>query len=684
MAVNIFPNDDWQTKINAASAGETFIVKLGVHLKARNLSPKDNQKFLGEIGSGGETPIVDLEFQQDARFMATSKTGIVLQDLEIRHFFLTALQRGVVDFNPSGSAVSNNCQCIRLYIHHGVGQGITVGHGGLVDECEVHNCFMAFAGGGNNCEVKNSWWHDLNNPDSVLQPWYQKMVDEQLGKWQKLTTISGGQWIVQVGFTSGFKFATTDGAKIHHNEVGPNVRGGGIWLDIRNINYDIYENYLHDNPNGGIHIEVSYGGKVHHNLVERVKVGDTGPGRFGILISESPGTASIPVQVFANTVRNCGGGIGMRQSTNRFNQTLDGTNFKRCMYVQIMSNIIEHCDVLAGATSGSGELILTDKATFHNEYDFNAYRAQPDNGQHFTQNRTWTDWQNIPQDPNGSFNATAPPTERHGSCTIPITFGVNAEGRKRGKGSSSVSVGLVVEAHGAGVLTPAPKGESVVPLAFDVTADGTPAKHGAPAPIGVAFVVSALGHKEPVPPPPVGTSTVGVSFAVTARGRKRAKGSATIPITFAVEPEPSAVKHGDSGVAVGFAVTASGHKNAHSSQFDEFGDPIPIEVGVSFGIFATGNSEPTPNDRHGSCTIPLQFTVIPTDEEGEDPDPPAGTPGKFGNTSVGVAFAVNASGHGATPGGGGGPPPPPGGQTAAILPEEYRTEESRMSQEGFS
>lgn len=686
MPVDIFHTDSWQTKIDANPPGTIFNIKrTGIHTKARNLTAKLNQEFNGEVGPGGEVPIVDGGFDLNKRFIRSTTTGVKVRDLEVRHYFLSNLQDRIIDFAPATGTEPSYGQgnsAIRIHAHHCIGALLRPGKGGTADDCDLHNAYMAL-GGGSFCEIKNSHWHDLNNPDPVLQPHYQKMVDDQLGDYIKLRADSSGMWTVLPGFQAGFKFAKSTGVKVYTNEVGPSINAPGIWFDISNIDYEIFDNWLHDSPySGAISIEISYGGKIYRNLCERLKtdpIARQGTNRWAIGIHESVGSASKKIEVYENRVLSCGGGIGMRQGTGRFDDLFpDGVTYARVSYLDAHHNDIEFCNTLAGITGGMGAP-LTDKATYHNEYDYNRYRSNK--AEPFTGDRSFAEWQAIPQDANGSYNATAPPTSRHGSCIINIPFSVTGVGRKRGKGQSSVSVGLTVTGSGAQVTPPvALHGFSVVPTLMEVTPVGRVGKKGtSTAPI--AFGVTAMGHKEPVPPPPIGTSSVDVSFGVTARGRKRGRGKSTISLEFAPSIEGEILTRGSSQVDVGFAVAGVGKKGAHSPR-DEFGDPISVEVGVAFGTVAVGQGLSN-TARNGSCTIPLLFDVLSELEDEDDPER-HGTPGKKGLSSVAVAMAVNAVGHGQTSGGSGGPPPPPGGPGPSLLPEEYKTTQRRTAQEGFS
>ena len=54
--VSINPGDNWQTKVNANSVGTTFCIKKGVH-KRQSVNPKQNNKFIGEVGGWGQVGV---------------------------------------------------------------------------------------------------------------------------------------------------------------------------------------------------------------------------------------------------------------------------------------------------------------------------------------------------------------------------------------------------------------------------------------------------------------------------------------------------------------------------------------------------------------------------------------------------------------------------------------------------
>jgi hypothetical protein len=71
------------------------------------------------------------------------------------------------------------------------------------------------------------------------------------------------------GFESGgSKFVMTD-SLIVRNSTFSNNCGVGLWLDIKNVNYQLYNNVIENNVREGLCIEVSFGGKVYNNSVSR-------------------------------------------------------------------------------------------------------------------------------------------------------------------------------------------------------------------------------------------------------------------------------------------------------------------------------------------------------------------------------------------------------------------------------
>lgn len=664
---DILPTDDWQTKINAASTGTVFTIKRGgVHTKARNLSPKTNMQFNGDVGPNGELPILDGQFAENKHFISTTASGIQIKNLEIKNYWRTTLQSGIIDFG-GGSTSGGNAIIDGLHLHHCIGIGIKVGPDIAIRNCDIHNLYQSIGGGSPDVLIEDNHWYDLNYPDPILQPYYKAMVDRQLGQWDKLGKDGSGMYFVKPGFQAGFKLAHAINPIVRRNEIN-HINGNGLWLDMNGgTGYDFYENHLYDSPDGGgIHIEITHGpGKVHDNILENVKTNENPTNMWAIQIGESSN-----VDVYRNTVRNCQGGIGIRASSNRAAEGDVARDNK------IRDNTIEHCGTLAGVTSGETQ-VLTN-SSFNNKWTLNRYRSTKSNP--FSGNRTWAQWKAIPQDADGTFNATAPPTSRHGSSTIGVSFGVTTVGKKRGKGSGSVSATFSVIGSGGGVSVPTPHGRGNVDVGFEVIAlgrkggvVGVPA--GGIASIPVAFGVTALGHKEPTVPPPIGSSSISTKFAITARGHKNAHGKGRIDLALSAAVSGAVVPSGSSSVPVAFAVTGDGRKGAIGSS----------QVDVGFGVDGVGEFATT---RHGTSTIGVKFTVAPfTDADDENSgEEPHGTAHKHGFSSIPTAIAVTALGHGQTSGGSGGPPvpPDPGGVQAPILPEEYRENRRMSSREDFT
>lgn len=90
------------------------------------------------------------------------------------------------------------------------------------------------------------------------------------------------------------KFISTYNAVFLHNYSHDNF-GSGFWADISNVGLEVAYNIISYNHRMGIHYEISYNGKIHHNVL--INNGPAGGGTLGIFISTSANT-----EVWANQI----------------------------------------------------------------------------------------------------------------------------------------------------------------------------------------------------------------------------------------------------------------------------------------------------------------------------------------------------------------------------------------------
>jgi parallel beta-helix repeat protein len=215
------------------------------------------------------------------------------------------------------------------------------------------------------------------------------------------------------GFESGgSKFVRTD-SLIVRNSTFSNNCGVGLWLDILNVNYQLYNNTVANNVREGICIEVSYGGKVFNNTVSG-NGWPTDPYRAngwlwdaGIGIHASPN-----VEVYGNTLNENFQGIVIIQQPRN---TSTGDAYAPAGGF-IAQNIYVHDNIIyqrvAGGDGSAGGGAVTDAgdtAIFtsrNNRWVRNTYYLGT-NARPFAWMGGWrtaAEWRAYGQDGTGSFN----------------------------------------------------------------------------------------------------------------------------------------------------------------------------------------------------------------------------------------------------------------------------------------
>lgn len=200
----------------------------------------------------------------------------------------------------------------------------------------------------------------------------------------------------------GSKFVATLNLTVRNSTFRNNL-GPGLWLDIDNKDFSIYQNHCNDNNGAlgcpaGIFIEISYAGTIYNNEVLRNGLSfNQWAWGSGIVIAASGG---VGLTIYNNVLSGNAGGISLVQQPR-------GTGAFGPYYVQ---NVYVHDNQVAMATGLNGMVQdFGDNAIFtsrNNRYDYNRYTFSGDAAFAFNNGpRDWPYWQGTAgQDLHGSMN----------------------------------------------------------------------------------------------------------------------------------------------------------------------------------------------------------------------------------------------------------------------------------------
>lgn len=445
--------DNWQTAINAGSAGDTFTVAAGVH-RHQTATPKNNQTFTGITGAvmSGAQLFVDSDWVVDgARWYASGQTqggtavGLVAERCILAYqrcvysedlffndvikihvdslgqggagnwFFDYAADRIYVWDNPIGRVVETSLTA-QAFI--GSATGVTVQN--LVIEKYANAAQVGAIQGGVGWVIQDNeirynhgvgiWMNSsLNiNHNNIHHNGQIGIAGTGSG-----STVNNNEIAYNntVGFNpyweaGGTKFTFTNGLTISNNFVHHNI-GPGLWCDIDNINI-IYEyNRCEDNAYSGIMHEISYAAIIRFNQCRRN--GAAPPIAFwadgcGILIA-----TSTDVEVYGNYLEDnweniCGldqnrgaGGIGVWSLQNL--NVHDNTTVS---YVNLGSG--------TGLTGFFGNLAASTSKNNHFIHNTYYLGAATNYFNYLEAGRTESYWQSVGNDVTGTIIRGAPPS----------------------------------------------------------------------------------------------------------------------------------------------------------------------------------------------------------------------------------------------------------------------------------
>lgn len=351
-----------QTTINANPAGTTYCLATGSHTADGPNTPKTGDTYVGEFGAiidGTGWSSSDLD---DAVFKALNLDvdNVTIRNLVIRN----VPQKGVMAYRDFSS-------------------------GWTVEYTEIYNCKTA-VDLPSASTVTHSKLHDCVGTPGHVNPaerggaYAFNAVDDFTFTYNEVYNNGTEQkWILSTNVTCSWNY-------FHDNA------SGGCWLDGGGNGSVVANNTCEDNAGPGLYIEVSDHISVHHNLC-------SGNGEGGILVSVAQ-----DIEVYNNVLTNNAFGIDLFLDCSRLSESYPPHPSPDLTNNNIHDNWI---------TVGVGQLAVVFthiggcEANYlsnvkQNNFERNAYTVPNVLSSYWTWgngvNKTWAQWQAIPQDALGS------------------------------------------------------------------------------------------------------------------------------------------------------------------------------------------------------------------------------------------------------------------------------------------
>ncbi len=346
--------DNWQTAINAGSAGDSFGIEPGTH-DDQKINPKDNQSFYGP------RVIMDGSGTKDFAIRATSNASGVHVEGITAEDYVPGAQNGMFAIGTGGGWTVRKCE-LRESSHLGM----------------VFN--------GNNNKILNCFIH--HNHQSNLKGFANDNLVEGC-------EISYGNWLGEFpggGEGGGTKFLDSTRLTLRNNWVHDNVNG--LWCDFDNDQTVYEDNLVEGNSNKGIFQEYGYNAIIRNNTVRN-------NGR-GIDV-----TSCDNAEVYGNTVTE--------DETWMWGVERDHTHTGRFGLFRLRDLWVHHNTVVltGGARHGIRDNIDATPNVYgeaaNNLFDYNDYTDDGAPAAPFfwetNAEYTWAQWQTAGNDPNGSFTS---------------------------------------------------------------------------------------------------------------------------------------------------------------------------------------------------------------------------------------------------------------------------------------
>jgi parallel beta-helix repeat protein len=440
--IEILPESDIQSAVDAAPPGSSFLLKSGVH-RSRIVSPKDGNTFTGETGAVVNGSTVLTGWKKDGKRWVTScppagpthggmcvagfprcdhPEELFYDHARLRHVgSLSEVTSGTWFFdgpriylgsNPTGHLVelSTLAAFMRPTANHVTLTHLVVEkyaspaqHGAI--EAQIDETHLTDGWTVRGCEIRLCHGGAIRTGDRMTIAGCSIHHQGQIGivgAGDRITvTNTEIAWNNQAGFdyhweAGGTKFVRTTHLLVRRCYVHHNT-GPGIWTDTDNADSVIERNIVEDNACIGIFHEISWACVIRDNIVRRCGLDYLAYGwGAGILCASSS-----DVEICGNLVEDCGDGIiGVQQprGSGVFGQYAVAR-------LDVHHNLVKTRQGWTGLLVSSGDTSVF--VSSQNRFNGNTYTLGP--AACFTwDNRgdvTWSQWNRYGQDTEGLMSA---------------------------------------------------------------------------------------------------------------------------------------------------------------------------------------------------------------------------------------------------------------------------------------
>ena len=337
--VRFRPGDRVASIVAGSPTGTVFVFSPGVYLGV-SIQPRSGQKFLGEAGA-----VLD---GNGAKFAFRSAgPNVTVDGLEITDYRPSS-KEGVIQAEPGARnwVVANN------EIHHNAEIGVKGAAEWRILGNNIHH----------------------NGRYGLIAAGASILIE---GNEIAFNSTDYGA----TGDSGGTKFVHTENLVLRGNYVHDNY-GNGLWADINNRGYMIEGNRVVGNQWSGIYVEISCGGTVRNNRLERNGYGDSYPNWMtgaGIVVDNSP-----DVEVYGNTLVNNAKGLGAIHGDR------DGSAVTKCV-AELRNLYVHHNTVTQSSDAAAGLDAQSDRdrvwSSWNNRFENNTYNVG--NGDQFRWEGQW-------------------------------------------------------------------------------------------------------------------------------------------------------------------------------------------------------------------------------------------------------------------------------------------------------
>jgi parallel beta-helix repeat protein len=438
--VTVNPGDNIQSKVDSNSEGTTFCLKKGVY-RNQTITPKNNDKFIGEVGTvlngskvlsgwtqSGSNWVVGGQTQESSMLNANTcvsnrpncaRPEEVFRDGKrlIHAASLSAVKSGYFYFdyagnkiyigdNPSGHTLEAS---VTDYALKNGSTGVTVKNLIIAQYATPGQRAALGAEGVKNWTIQYNEIRN-NHGNGVKAGADSKVLNNYIHR-NGMLGISGGSsnLLIQdneiayqnenldVGYVSGLsagtKWVKAQDVVIRHNYVHDNG-WAGLWTDGSNYNILYENNLIEDNGHNGIFHEISYDAVIRNNIIRRNGFRSSNViNGAGIMLQTSS-----HVEIYGNVIEE------NRNSISLYGQNR-GDNWTREPFKNYDNYVHNNTfKISSGYVGVAGSNSDTSTIKFEN----NTYKGKG-SGNYFhwlgsDANLSWTQWKALGNDKNGSYS----------------------------------------------------------------------------------------------------------------------------------------------------------------------------------------------------------------------------------------------------------------------------------------